>query len=166
MLLVSSVKNRYKVPKSLLVGGQCLDRVMLCLKSFDFNDFSLKLTKYLMFPNSHFCVKIWNRASPENSTSCICNTSLPRALHNVAAVNQIVDKNPLRSVTLSLTKSIYWALNKLSQFNSIEKLFGAQWMNFIKDRANVCKICTCGDRIKGERVLFSSYTTPFNFTDP
>ena len=44
MLLVSSVKDQSKLPKSLLVGSQCLDRVMLCLKPFDFNDFSLKLT--------------------------------------------------------------------------------------------------------------------------
>ena len=27
-------------------------------------------------------------------------------------------------------------------------------MNFSKDRANICKTCTCGDRLKGERVLF------------
>ena len=58
MPLVSSVKDQYKVPKRLLVGGQCYDRVMFCPKPFDFNDFSLKLTKYLMFPNSHFSVKI------------------------------------------------------------------------------------------------------------
>ena len=48
------VKNQSKLPKSLLVGGQCLDGVMLCLKPFDFNDFSLKLTKYVKFRNSHF----------------------------------------------------------------------------------------------------------------
>ena len=38
-------------------------------------------------------------------------------------------------------------------------------MNFIKDRANVCKTCTCGDRLKAERVCFGSYTTPFKFND-
>ena len=27
---------------------------MLCLKPFDFNDFRLKLTKYLMFSNRYF----------------------------------------------------------------------------------------------------------------
>ena len=58
MLLVSSIKDQFKLPKSILVGGQCLDRVMFCLKPSDFNDFSLKLAKYLMFPNNHFCVKI------------------------------------------------------------------------------------------------------------
>ena len=58
MPLVSNVKNQSKVPKSLLVSGQCLDRIMFCLKPFDFNDFTLKLTKYLVFPNSHFCVKV------------------------------------------------------------------------------------------------------------
>ena len=58
MPLVSSVKNQSKLPKSLFVGEQCLDRVMFFLKPFDFNDFSLKLTKYLMFPNSYFCEKI------------------------------------------------------------------------------------------------------------
>ena len=52
--LVSSITDPSKQPKSLLVGGQCLDRVMFCLKPFDFNGFSLKLTRYLMFPNSHF----------------------------------------------------------------------------------------------------------------
>ena len=34
--LVSSVKDQSKLPKSLLVGDQCLDRVMI----------SVKLTKY------------------------------------------------------------------------------------------------------------------------
>ena len=41
--------------QKLLVADQCLDRVMLCLEPFDFNDFSSKLTKYLMFPNNYFC---------------------------------------------------------------------------------------------------------------
>ena len=36
MPLVSSIKNQPKLPKSLLVGGQCLDRVTFCLKPFDF----------------------------------------------------------------------------------------------------------------------------------
>ena len=27
-------------------------------------------------------------------------------------------------------------------------------MNFIKDQANACKTCTCGDILKAERVLF------------
>ena len=56
--LVSSVNNQSKLPKGLLVGGQCLDRVMFRLKPFGSNHFRLKLTKYLLFPNSHFCVKI------------------------------------------------------------------------------------------------------------
>ena len=42
MPLVSSVTNQSKLPKSLLVGGQCLDRVKFCLKPIDFNDFSLR----------------------------------------------------------------------------------------------------------------------------
>ena len=67
MPLVLSIKALSKLRKCLLVGGQCLDRVMFCLQPVDFNDFSLKLTKYLMFPNNHFCVKICNRASSENS---------------------------------------------------------------------------------------------------
>ena len=57
MPLVSSVKNQSKLANSLLAGDQCLDRVMFCLKPFDFNNFSLKLTKYLMFPYSYFCEK-------------------------------------------------------------------------------------------------------------
>ena len=51
--LVSSVKDQSKLPKSLLLGDQRLDRVIFCLKPFDFNDFRLKLTKYSMFRNSH-----------------------------------------------------------------------------------------------------------------
>ena len=58
MPLVSIVKDQSKLPESLLEGGQCLDRVMFCLKPIDFNDFSLNLTKYLMFPSSNFCVEI------------------------------------------------------------------------------------------------------------
>ena len=58
MPLVSSIKDQSKLPKSLLVGAQGLDRVMFCLRPFGFNDFSLKLTKYVMFPNNHFCIKI------------------------------------------------------------------------------------------------------------
>ena len=46
MPLVSIVIDQYKLPKTLLVGGQCLDRLMFCPKPSDFNDFSLKLTKY------------------------------------------------------------------------------------------------------------------------
>ena len=42
--LASSAEGQSTPPKSLLVGGQCLDRLMICLKSSDFNDFSLKLT--------------------------------------------------------------------------------------------------------------------------
>ena len=58
MLLVSSVKDQSKPPKTLLVGGQGLDRLMFSLKPFDFDDFSLKLTRYSTFLNGHFCVKI------------------------------------------------------------------------------------------------------------
>ena len=42
MPLVSSVKDQSKLPKSLLVGGQCLDRVLLChslLENVTFNIF-------------------------------------------------------------------------------------------------------------------------------
>ena len=56
MPLVSSVKSQPRLPKSLLVSGRCLDRVMFCLKPFDFNDLndhSLKPKKYFMFPDSH-----------------------------------------------------------------------------------------------------------------
>ena len=54
MPLVSSVKDQSKLPNSLLVGGHHLDRVMFWLKPFDFNDLSLILTKYLMFPYRHY----------------------------------------------------------------------------------------------------------------
>ena len=54
---VSSVKNQSKPFKRLLVGHQCLDRVILGPKPFDFNDFCLKLIKYLIFPKSFFFEK-------------------------------------------------------------------------------------------------------------
>ena len=113
MPLVSSVKDQPKLSKSLLVGGQCLDRVMFFSKSFHFNDFSLK-TKYLMFPYSHFCVKIWNQVSPENSSLAfatpvchmLCITWL---LWNqlYRSVNQIFDNNPLGT----------WLTNELNGFS-------------------------------------------------
>ena len=59
MQLVSSVKDQSKLPKTgLLVDGQHLGRVMFCPRPFNFDDFSLKLTKYLTFPDISFCVKI------------------------------------------------------------------------------------------------------------
>ena len=58
MPLVSSVKDQFILPNSLFVGGQCLERVMFCLKPFHFDDFNLEMTKYVMFPNSYFRVKI------------------------------------------------------------------------------------------------------------
>ena len=48
MSLVSRVKSQSELPKGLLLGDQCLDRVMFCPKPFDFNDSSLKLTKYFI----------------------------------------------------------------------------------------------------------------------
>ena len=106
-----------------LGGGQYLERVMFFLKLFDFYDFTLKLTKYLMFPNSHFSVKICNRASPESSKtpSCICSSSsLPCALHNMAVVNQIIDKNPLRTVPLLPYSNKINSLNSEQVFCSIQ----------------------------------------------
>ena len=47
-LLVSRVKDQSELRKRLFVGGQCLNRVMFCLKQIDFNDFSLKLAKYFL----------------------------------------------------------------------------------------------------------------------
>ena len=52
--LVSNVKDQSKLPNSLLVGGQCLEKVIFCRKPFDFDDFCLKLSKYLMFS------KVWH----------------------------------------------------------------------------------------------------------
>ena len=98
MLLFSRVKNQSKLPKSLLVGGQCLDIVMFSLKPFDFDNFSLKLTKYLQ----PFLCKNMKSSFPRKLKPSICNTNLPRALHNLVAVNQIVDKHRLRIITLSL----------------------------------------------------------------
>ena len=46
MLLASSIKDQRKRPKILCLGGQCLDRVKFRPKPFDFNNFSLKLTRY------------------------------------------------------------------------------------------------------------------------
>ena len=98
--LVSSVKTQFKLPKSSLVGGQCLDR-----EPFDFNDFSLKLTKYLMFPNSYICVKNLKSSFRRKVKPWICNHNLPPALHNIVAVNQITDKNPLRMFFLLITST-------------------------------------------------------------
>ena len=53
MPLVSSVQDQSKLPKSLLAGSQCLNRITFYLK-FDLNNFSLKLTKYVIFPNANF----------------------------------------------------------------------------------------------------------------
>ena len=39
MPLASSVKDQFKLPKSLLGSGHCLDRGMFCLKQVDFNNF-------------------------------------------------------------------------------------------------------------------------------
>ena len=78
MPLVSSVKDSSKLSKSLLVGGECL-----------------------MFPDSHFLKKSKIKL-PQKLKPCIRNTSLPRALHNLVGVNQIVDKNPLRIVSLTV----------------------------------------------------------------
>ena len=85
MPLVSIVKDQSKLPESVLLGGQCLDRVMFCLKPIDFNDFSLNLTKYLMFPDSNFCVEIWNWAS-QKLKPCISNGCLPHALAVVKSI--------------------------------------------------------------------------------
>ena len=90
MPLVSSIKDQSKLPKSLVVGGQVLDRVMFCLRPFDFNDFSLKLTKYLMFTNSHFLCKSLKLSFPRKLKPYICSTSLPRALHSLVVVKSIV----------------------------------------------------------------------------
>ena len=59
---------------------------------------------------------------PENSTSCICNTSLPRALHNLVFVNQIVDKNPLRIVSILPDSNKINSLRELVQ-NSVNELY-------------------------------------------
>ena len=121
MPLVSSVKDQSKLPKSLLIGGQCLDRVTFFLKSFDFNDFSLKLTKYLMFPNMQpFLCKNLKSSFPRKCKPCVCNTSLPHFfLHNLVAVNQIVDKNPLKTITL-----LYG--NKIDSQNSEQVFYSFQ----------------------------------------
>ena len=57
MPLVSTVKINLNFQKAYWLVSQYLDRVMLCLEPFDFNDFSLKMKKYLIFPNSHFGLK-------------------------------------------------------------------------------------------------------------
>ena len=87
MPLVLRIKNQSKLPKSLLVGDQCLDRVMFCLKPFDFHDSSLKLTECLTFPKSYLCEKTLKSSFPRKLKLCVCNTSLLRALHNLVAVN-------------------------------------------------------------------------------
>ena len=46
-----------KVPESLLVGGQCLDREIFCLKIVWFTDFSLKLANIYCFLTAIFVWK-------------------------------------------------------------------------------------------------------------
>ena len=58
MLLLLSVNDQSELLKSLLVGDQCLDRVMFCLKPFDFNDFSFETDKIFSVSLLPFCVKI------------------------------------------------------------------------------------------------------------
>ena len=43
-------------------------------------------------------ILLWRNSAKTHGVdySCICNISPPCALHNLVAVNQIVDKNPLR----------------------------------------------------------------------
>ena len=50
----------------------------------------------------------------------ICNTSLQRALHNMVAVNQIVDKNPRRIVILLQYSNKINSLKSEQVFYSIE----------------------------------------------
>ena len=124
---VLSIKNQSKLPKSLLVGGQCLDRVMFCLKPFHFDDCSLKLTKYLMFPNNYFCKNL-ELSVPRKLKPYICDTNLPRALHNLVAVNQMVDKQVLKIVTLLLYSNKINSLHSeqvfyLIQLKTISALF-------------------------------------------
>ena len=57
MPLVSSIKDESKLPKNLLVGGQHLDRVMLCLKPFDFNDFKTQAL-HLQHQSAHLVCKV------------------------------------------------------------------------------------------------------------
>ena len=58
LLPVWSIENQSKLPKTSLVGDQCLDRVMVCLKPFDFYDFSFKLLKYFKKLKSSFFRKL------------------------------------------------------------------------------------------------------------
>ena len=52
---------------------------------------------------------------------CICNTSLPRALDDLVAVNQMVDKKPLGIVTLLLYS------NKINSLHSEQVFYSIQW---------------------------------------
>ena len=53
--LVSSAKDQSELPKSLLVCDQCVDRVMFCLKPFDFNQFQYKADKiFIVFLTAIF----------------------------------------------------------------------------------------------------------------
>ena len=82
MPLVSSLKDQSKLPKSLLSDGQCLDRLMSCLKPFDFNDFSLKPTNYL---RATFC-KIDTKSSNlifDPSRFCSCSVKISALVRNL-----------------------------------------------------------------------------------
>ena len=49
MPLVSSIKDQSKLPESLLVGGQCLDRLIFCVKPFDFSGLVLSWVRAFEF---------------------------------------------------------------------------------------------------------------------
>ena len=62
---------------------------MFCLKPLDLNNFSLKLMKYLMFPNSHFCVKS-EIELPQKTQALHLQHQSPSALHDLVVVKSLV----------------------------------------------------------------------------
>ena len=92
MPLVSSVKYQSKVSKSLFVGGQCLDRVMLCLKPFDFNDFRFGNWRNIQcsLTTISFVLKNLKLNFHWKTQGCSLQHCLPHALHCLVAVKSIV----------------------------------------------------------------------------
>ena len=89
-------------------------------------------------------------------------------LHTVVAVNQIVDKNPLRIVTLLLysnkkinllnSEQVFYSIQLKTQFQSLVN-------ELYKRSGQRLQTCTRGDRLRAENVLFWFLTVSLKFTD-
>ena len=113
MPLVLSIKDQSRLPKSLLIGNRCLDRVLFCLKPFNCNDFSLKLRirKYYVSSQPFLCKNL-KSSFPRKLNWLHLQHQSATCFAQPVVFNQIIDKNLLRIVTLLLYS------NKINSLNS------------------------------------------------